>query len=80
MISKTLKVSEAKSRFSEALAAVADGETVSIVKGQQQRPIAKIVTYNSDKPKKIEFGGLKKYGNFSFSDSWEMTEEEFLGL
>ena len=80
MTSTTMSISEAKSKLSEAIAEVAKGTTITIVKGRQELPVAKLTAIRPEETKKINFGGLKKYGEFSFADDWEMTEEEFLGL
>lgn len=77
---KTIKmtVGEFKSRFSEALASVARGESVSVTYGRNKRPIA--VFAPPPVPPRRKLGLLAGKATAKFAPDWKMTEEEFLGL
>ncbi|MDR2108598.1 MAG: type II toxin-antitoxin system prevent-host-death family antitoxin [Coriobacteriales bacterium] len=71
---------EAKSRFSEILQSVKDGEEVLITRGKKKEEIAVMVPAAEwKKTKKRRLGTLEGWGTIEFADDWYMTDEEFLG-
>ena len=76
-----LTVGEFKSKFSEVLTKVLQGETVGITYGKNKKKVAAIIPYSkyiSDK--KIKLGILEGKAFFKIKKGFKMTEEEFLGL
>jgi antitoxin (DNA-binding transcriptional repressor) of toxin-antitoxin stability system len=76
---EALTVAEIKSRFSQILVKVQNGENVKILYGKAKKPIAMLVPIKSmDVPRKI--GMLDGKAKFSIKDDGKISEEEFLGL
>jgi len=74
------QVAEVKEALSAYLVDVSQGKTVTIVKGKNRVPIARIVPIEPPKKRKLNFGGMSSRGPVVFADDWEMTEEEFINL
>lgn len=78
---KTLPVGEFKAQFSEILEKVQHGEKFGIIYGRKKKPIAMIVPYSDDLPKKErKIGLLDGKVNIEFSDDFKMSEEDLIGL
>ena len=78
---KTLPVGELKTQFSEVLEKVKKGESFGIVYGKKKKPVAMIVPYKDSAVKKDrKIGLLDGKVNIIISESFKITEEEFLGL
>jgi antitoxin (DNA-binding transcriptional repressor) of toxin-antitoxin stability system len=78
---KTLPMGEIKTKFSEILEKVKQGESFGILYGKGKKPIAMIVPYvDSEEKKERRIGILDGKVNVTFADDFKMTEEEFLGL
>ena len=76
---EALTVAEIKTRFSEILGRVENGENVKILYGKAKKPVAMIVPVeNRDSPRGIGF--LEGIANFSEEGDGKIAEEEFLGL
>lgn len=75
-----LTVGQFKAKFSEVLAKVLQGESVSITYGKNKKKVAALVPYNKYMPnKKIKLGILEGKASFRIKKGFKMTEEEFLG-
>lgn len=78
---KTLPVGEFKAQFSEILEKVQHGEKFGIIYGRKKKPIAMIVPYSDDTPKKErKIGLLDGKVEVKFADDFKMSEEEFMGM
>jgi antitoxin (DNA-binding transcriptional repressor) of toxin-antitoxin stability system len=76
---KALTVAEIKTRFSEVLVRVKNGENVKILYGKSKKPVAMIVPVeNINSPRKI--GILDGKATFKINGNGKISEEEFLGL
>lgn len=76
---KTMTVGEFKSRFSEALDAVRDGETIVVSYGRNHRKVAAMVPYSNLKPlNKRPLGILKSKASVKFSRDFAITDGQFL--
>jgi prevent-host-death family protein len=76
---KTMTVGEFKARFSEALEAVRDGETIVVSYGRNHRKVAAMVPYSELKaPKKRPLGLLKPKARVSFGRGFTLTDDDFL--
>jgi prevent-host-death family protein len=76
---KTMTVGEFKARFSEALDAVRDGETIVVSYGRNHRKVAAMVPYSELKsPKKRPLGLLKSKARVSFGRDFTLTDDDFL--
>lgn len=76
-----LTVGQFKSKFSQVLEKVLQGESVGITYGKKKKKVAALVPYQkyiSDK--KIKLGILEGKASFTIKEGFKMTEEEFLGL
>lgn len=74
-----LTVGEFKSRFSDVLSKVLQGESIGITYGKSKKKVAAVVPYQkymSDK--KITLGSLKSKASFKIKNNFKMTDEEFL--
>ncbi len=72
-------MAELKSRFSQVLVQVENGERVKILYGKAKKPIAMIVPIESiDSPRKI--GVLDGKAAFSRKGNGKISEEDFLGI
>jgi antitoxin (DNA-binding transcriptional repressor) of toxin-antitoxin stability system len=73
-----MTVGEFKARFSEALDAVRDGETIVVSYGRNHRKVAAMVPYSELKPeKKRPLGLLKSKARIRFARDFTMTDDEF---
>ncbi|HVQ43543.1 MAG TPA: type II toxin-antitoxin system Phd/YefM family antitoxin [Candidatus Saccharimonadia bacterium] len=72
---KVVNIHEAKTQLSKYLQEAAEGKEVVI--GKYGQPIARLVPFESDKPK-IVFGLLK--GKFSVSDNFDEPDEELIRM
>ena len=76
---KTMTVGEFKSRFSEALAAVREGETVVVSFGRNHRKVAALVPYPEMKAaKKRPLGLLKAKVRVKFAADFAIDDDQFL--
>ena len=76
---KTMTVAEFKSRFSEALDAVRDGETIVVSYGRNHRKVAAMVPYSQLKPPKHRpLGLLKSKVRVKFGRDFVLPDDEFL--
>jgi antitoxin (DNA-binding transcriptional repressor) of toxin-antitoxin stability system len=76
---KIMTVGEFKARFSEALGAVRDGETIVVAYGRNRRKVAAMVPYSELKAtQKRPLGLLKSKARISFAKDFSITDEEFL--
>ncbi len=74
-----LTVGEFKSKFSEVLKKVLNGETVGITYGKNKKRVAALVPYKKYMgQKKIKLGLLEGKASFKIKPGFKMTEEEFL--
>lgn len=74
-----LTVGQFKSKFSEVLSKVLQGESVGITYGKNKKKVAAFVPYNKwVKQKKIKLGIWEGKGSFKLAKDFKMTEEEFL--
>ena len=74
-----LTVGEFKSRFSEALSWVSQGEAGAVTYGRSRRPVALLVPPPAMQPKR-KLGMLAGKVKIQMADEWSITDEEFLGL
>ncbi len=77
---KNMSVGEFKAHFSEVLEEVKAGEKVGILYGRSKKPVAMIVPFQEESKQERPLGLLKGMMSVTFSDNWEMTAEELLGL
>jgi antitoxin (DNA-binding transcriptional repressor) of toxin-antitoxin stability system len=76
---KTMTVGEFKSRFSEALEAVRDGETIVVSYGRNHRKVAAMVPYSDlAAGKKRPLGLLKSKARVKFGRDFALEDEPFL--
>ena len=76
---KTMTVGEFKSRFSEVLDAVRDGETIVVSYGRNHRKVAAMVPYSELKPaQQRPLGLLKSKVRVKFGRNFTLTDDEFL--
>lgn len=76
---KTMSVGEFKSRFSEALDAVRDGETIVVLYGRNHRKVAAMIPYSELKPpQKRPLGLLRSKVRVKFGRDFVLAEDEFL--
>ncbi|PJZ69684.1 prevent-host-death protein [Leptospira perolatii] len=77
---KSFPVGELKSRFSEVLEYVKNGEKVGILFGKGKKPVAMIVPIEKKTSSKRKIGPLDGKVKISFSEDFSISEEEFLNL
>ena len=78
---KIMTVGEFKARFSEALDAVRDGETIIVSYGRKHRKVAAMVPYAELKsPKKRPLGLLKSKARISLGQEFALTDDELLNV
>ncbi len=76
---KIMTVGELKSRFSEALDAVRDGETIVVSYGRGHRKVAAMVPYSALNPtKRRVLGLLKSKVRVKWARDSALTDEQFL--
>lgn len=72
-------VGQFKSKFSEILSKVLQGESINVTYGKNKKKVAALVPYNRYmKQKKIKLGSLKGKASFKIHKNFKMTDEEFL--
>ncbi|HEV7381320.1 MAG TPA: prevent-host-death protein [Dyadobacter sp.] len=78
---KTMTVGEFKAQFSEVIEQVKAGEKIAVTFGRKKEVIGYFTpdVKTSNKEKRI-LGILEKKAVAIFDETFEMTEEEFLGL
>lgn len=76
---KTMTVGELKTRFSEALDAVREGETIVVCYGRNHHKIAAMVPYSELKqPEKRPLGLLQGKARVRFADDFGVDDESLL--
>lgn len=75
-----MTVADFKSKFSEVLSLVSNGENVQILYGRNRRPIAVLSAYDANNSGKRNIGTFNGIASFCEKDDGKITEEEFLGL
>ena len=76
---EALTVAEIKSRFSQILVQVKNGENFKILYGKARKPIAMIIPIeHEDKSRKI--GVLDGKAKFKIKGDGKISEEDFLGI
>ena len=76
-----MTVGEFKSKFSEVLEKVLQGESIGITYGKNKKKVAAIVPFKKYlKKNSIKLGILEGKASFKIKKGFKMTEEEFLGL
>lgn len=73
-----MPVADFKSRFSEALAFVASGGSVSVTYGRSHRPVA-VLCPPLQQGKKRKLGLMSGKMKVRINGEWEISESEFLG-
>ena len=74
-----LTVGQFKSKFSEVLRKVLQGESIGITYGKNKKKVAAIIPYKKYlKTKKIKLGILEGKASFKIHSDFKMTDEEFL--
>jgi len=74
----TVQMSDIKKEWSKYLRDVSNGISIIVVKGKQQEPIAQLIPIKRRKKRNFKKGTLNVKAKFS--DDWQMSEEELLGL
>jgi antitoxin (DNA-binding transcriptional repressor) of toxin-antitoxin stability system len=77
---KAMAVGEIKTHFSEILKEVKNGKKVGILYGKTKKPIAMIVPYSKGGKGERKIGILDGKIKIEFTDDFEMTTEELLGI
>ena len=78
---KNLPVAEVRTKFSSLLKEVESGKEIGITFGRKKQPIAVIVPIHEYKKIKArKLGTLEGKAKVTFSDNWEITEEELVDL
>ncbi len=73
-----LTVGQFKSKFSEVLSKVLQGESVGITYGKNKKRVAALVPYKNLMKKKFKLGLLVGKASFKMRDNFKMTDKEFL--
>ena len=76
---KTLAVADFKSRFSEVLEEVKQGEEFVVCYGRKKEKVAVLVPYEKYHKKPVKLGVLEGIATYKFHDDFDMTDEEFIG-
>lgn len=77
---KTISVGEFKARMSFFIEKILKGEEFIISYGRKKNKIFKVSPVREEKPFKRKLGILEGKVTVTFSDDWEMSEEELLNL
>ncbi len=78
---KTLTVGILKSRFSDVIHDIKDGEEYTIEYGKKHEKVAVILPYSKYKKNNgLKLGLLKNKGSISLSKNFKIDEDEFLGM
>ena len=76
-----MTVGQFKSKFSQVLEKVLQGESIGITYGKNKKKVAAIVPFKKYlKKNSIKLGILEGKASFKIKKGFKMTEEEFLGL
>jgi len=76
---KTLPVAEIRTKFSSLLKEVELGKEIGISFGRKKETIAVIIPINEYKKIKArKLGTLEGKAKVTFSEDWEITDEEFI--
>ncbi len=76
---KVMTVGEFKSRFSEALEAVREGETIVVSYGRNHRKVAAMVPYSDLKPaRRRKLGPLKAKARVKWGSESALSDEQLL--
>jgi len=73
-----LTVGQFKSKFSEVLEKVLQGESVGVTYGKSKKKVAALIPYKKINSKKIKLGILEGKASFRIHPDFKMTDEEFL--
>lgn len=73
-----LTVGQFKSKFSQVLEKVLQGQTVGITYGKNKKKVAALIPYKNLNVKKFKLGLLKNKASFKIKSGFKMTDEEFL--
>ncbi len=73
-----LTVGQFKSKFSEVLEKVLQGESIGITYGKSKKKVAALVPYNKAKSHSIKLGLLAGQASFKIKPDFKMNDEEFL--
>ncbi|PIP57749.1 prevent-host-death protein [Candidatus Woesebacteria bacterium CG22_combo_CG10-13_8_21_14_all_39_10] len=74
-----LTVGQFKSKFSEVLEKILQGESVSITYGKSKKRVATLVPYKKYiKETKLKLGLLEGKASFKIQGDFKITDEEFL--
>jgi antitoxin (DNA-binding transcriptional repressor) of toxin-antitoxin stability system len=73
-----MTVGEFKTRFSEALEAVRQGESITVTFGRKKKAVAVVSPVPTRKGKR-RLGLLTGKARIAISDDWELSDSEFLG-
>ena len=76
----TMAVGELKTKFSEVLEKVRQGQKVGILYGRTRKPAAMLVPYEDEKKSERKIGILNGKVTVQFKDDFEMTTEELCAL
>jgi len=75
-----MTVGQFKSKFSQVLEKVLQGESIGITYGKNKKKVAALVPYKKYLKKySIKLGILEGKSSFKIKKGFKMTEEEFLG-
>jgi prevent-host-death family protein len=78
---KILELADAKNHFLSIVQDVESGNDVAISYGDKQKAIAVVVSYEKWKKwEKRKIGTLENKGTVTFSENFEMTDEELINL
>jgi antitoxin (DNA-binding transcriptional repressor) of toxin-antitoxin stability system len=75
---KTVTVGEFKAKMSSFIERILKGEEFIVSYGRKKNKIFKVSPVVDEKPFKRKLGPLKGKATVTFSDDWEMTDEELL--
>lgn len=73
-----LTVGEFKSKFSQVLEKVLQGQSIGITYGKSKKKVAAVVPYKKYAGKEIKLGILEGKASFKIHKDFKMTDEEFL--
>lgn len=74
-----LTVGQFKSKFSQVLEKVLQGESIGVTYGKKKKKVAALIPYNKlAQGNKIKLGLFKEKFSFKIKKGFKMTDEEFL--
>jgi len=81
IIMKTFQVGELKTKFSQVITYLKNGEEIMISFGKKKEKLAVIVPYSRyKKGNKRKLGILKYKASFEIHENFKVTDDELLGL